>query len=399
MSQHTSGTAIGVDGLMDAIRTALLADSWTVNLWQADNTTYEVWANLVGTGKRLHVQKTAADGTVMYFNLRSITRGIPFEYHQESSSNPLTYEGTAYYQAEMTGIAINGSTGFDGDLAWDYQPGAPTVYDAGDLKNESIGGAIGDLLNASIPYWITINDDTVMVTVEYETDKYHHMASGCLEKAQDAGWTGGQFYAAEHSGYQPSLEAYTYGTVDSYNGAFGSNYYLNSNFMVFTRSYTAGIYADIDAAAAWRVAYDDIILPCHSPSWKYGTTINIHSAPNSWCSQFLEYAPNTFNSLSPLCPLYMMIKRANGRYSHVGYPSGVRFANILQHDAENEISYGTDIWKLFPADKKDATYDPYYYAGFAHLIAATSPSASPSSSLSSSPSSTPSSSPSSSPSA
>ena len=403
MSQHTSGTAIGVDGLLDGIRTALLSDSWTVNMWQTDNTTYEVWANLVGTGKRLHVQKTAADGTVMYLNLRSITRGIPFEYHQESTSSPLTYEGTDYYQAEMTGIAINGSTGFNGGLDWDYQPGAPTVYDAEDLKNESIGGAIGDLLNASIPYWITINDDTVMVTVEYETDKYHHMAFGCLEKAQDSGWTGGQFYCAEHSGYQPSKDAYTYGQSYGYNYDWGSNYYLNSKFMAFRYcDYIGGVYADVDGDASWRIAWDNVIWPCHSPSW-YRSNIAYQtssvSQPVGFCGVYLEYTPNTFNSLAPLTPIYVMIKRANGRYSHVGYPSGLRWTNILQHDAEDEISYGTDIWKLFPADKKDATYDPYYYAGFAHLIAATSPSASPSSSLSSSPSSTPSSSPSSSPSA
>lgn len=395
MSAHYSGTATSVDNLLDAIRTALLADSWTVNLWASDSSTYHSWTGINGAGMRLHVQKTAADGTVMYFNLRSTTRGIPFEYHQSTSSYTITYEGTPYYYSEMTGIAVNGSTGFNGGLAWDYQTGAPTV------SSQSTGAAIADLLNASIPYWITINDDTVMVTVEYETDKYHHLAFGCLEKAQDSGWTGGQFYATEHSGYSPSYDAYLYGTNIYHNGAFGDNYYLNSKFMCFGKNYTAGVYADVDSDARWRIAYDDIILPCHSPSWKGLYNLDAYSYPNSWCSIFLEYAPNTFNSLAPLSPLYMMIKRSNGRYSHVGYPSGIRFANILQHDAEDEISYGTDVWKLFPADKKDATYDPYYYAGFAHLIAATSPSASPSSTPSSSPSpsSTPSGSPSATPSA
>jgi len=402
MSAHYSGTAAGVDNLLDAIRIALLADSWTVNLWTTDNSTYESgWSGIDGSGKRLHVQKTAADGTVMYFNLRSITRGVPFEFHNETVSSTVTYEGTTYYYGEMTGIAINGSTGYDGGVDWDYQPGAPTVYDAEDLKYESIGAAIGDLFNASIPFWITINDDTVMVTVEYETDKYHHMAFGCLEKAQDSGWTGGQFYAAEHSGYDPSYRALAYGQETRLTTGWDQDVYkYNSTFMAFGQNYTAGLYADVDSDASWRIIHDDIILPCHSPSWLSGASIQwySYSSPSSWCALFLKDTPNTFNSLSPLCPLYLMIKRSSGRYSHVGYPSGIRFVNILQHDAEDEISYGTDIWKLFPADKKDPTYDPYYYAGFAHLIAATSPSASPSSSLSSSPSSTPSSSPSSSPS-
>ena len=393
MSAHTSGTATGVNDLLGAIRTALLADGWTENLYASLTDTYEAWASLVGNGYRLHVQKTAADGTVMYFNLRSITRGIPFELHEGDSNNTVSYEGTDYYYGEMTGIAINGSTGFNGGLDWDYQPGGPTV------STESIGGAIADLLNASIPYWITINDDTVMVTVEYETNKYHHLCFGCLEKAQDSGWTGGQFYCAEHGGDTPSYDAFKYGTANGYNGEFGDNYYLNSRFFCTYSGYVGGVYADIDSDASWRTDWDDVVWPCHSSSWLGSYVYSRVSWPNSFLSQYLEYAPNTFNSLAPLAPLYVMIKRSSGRYSFVGYPSGVRFANILYHDAEDEISYGTDVWKLFPADKKDATYDPYYYAGFAHLIAATSPSASPSSSLSASPSSTPSSSPSSSPSA
>jgi len=104
---YYSGTATGPTDLLDKIRTALVAEGWSENDYSAD-----------GTGYRLHVQKVAqSGGPTMYFNLRSAVA---------ETGTTLTEDNDGGSDGTVTGILINGSTGYDAGEDWHKQPGYGT---------------------------------------------------------------------------------------------------------------------------------------------------------------------------------------------------------------------------------------------------------------------------------
>lgn len=333
---YETDTATGPDNLLDKLRIWLAANGWSVNSWATDNTTYESWTGLIGTGKRLHVQKTAGDSTVMYFNLRSTVRGIPFEDHS-SSQTPISGK----YHAEVTGLAINGSTGYSGSNTWDKQPGYMQS------TGGSWGAAITELSTTAIPaYYFYQDGDTVVVCVEYESGKYQWISFGLLEK--QGSYTGGQFVAASLNGHWPSYQLL-------FDGIDKTSFFCRA----YSMRGDGAVYFNADSLAAWRSngymgskSGDDYaeeiefpgVIPNHSnPSYQYYNTIN---------SFFISRAPNHYNALAPMVPIYVLGKRTNGNYSLLGWPKSIRMLNCLYYDAAEEYTLGSDVWMVFPGHSK-----------------------------------------------
>ena len=103
MSYETN-TSTGPNDLIDKLRIFLLAEGWTVNLFAA-----------IGAGYRLHVQKTASDDTVMYFNFRSAIA--------ETGVTLITEDNVTGANGTVTGLLINGSTGYNVGEIWHHQTG------------------------------------------------------------------------------------------------------------------------------------------------------------------------------------------------------------------------------------------------------------------------------------
>lgn len=334
---YQTGTATGPDDLLDKLRVWLNSNGWTVNGWATDNSTYETWTGLVGTGKRLHVQKTAGDSTVMYFNLRSVNRGVVFEdYH-----NTQTKVGGKYY-AELTGLALNGSTGYSGSNTWDKQPGYMQS------TGGSWGVAITELSLTSIPaYYFFQDGDTVVVCVEYQSGKFQWLAFGLLEK--QGAITGGQFVAGSLNGYNPSYQL-LYGGINM--TAFFCRVYSNHGI--------GAVYFDADSSTAWRSAGNmgsksgdnhakEIEFPGVFPN--YGSPS--HTLWNTINSFFITRSPNHYNALAPMVPICVLGKRANENYSLLGWPKSIRMVNCYYYDPAEEYTLGSDVWMVFPAHSKD----------------------------------------------
>jgi hypothetical protein len=379
---YSTGTSTGPDDLLDKLRLFLIGTGWSVNKWDDDNTTYVAWSGLIGTGKRLHVQRTATDGTVMYFNLRSVNRGVIFGNYYNS-----TLKVSGKYYSEITGIGINGSTGYGGALAWDLQTGGPT-----NGSGASVGACITEISVSTIPaYYFFETGDTVVVVVEYETNKFQFITFGCLEKSGT--YTGGQFYFASQCSYYATYRMLA--DLDySERLVFLANLSLSQ--------YGAGaVYHNADSVAGWRFlgaagnstsGYAGFIQgpaigPYQSPTGAYSICLGAYAYTRS---------PNELNALAVLGQALLMTKRADGKFSFIGYPTGIRLCNVEFYAPAEELTIGSDIWKVFPAHTKEAECtNPHF--GFA-FHKTTGPSSSPSSTASHSPSSSRSASVSSSPS-
>ena len=338
---YQTGTSTGPDDLLDKLRIWLLAAGWTVNLWDDDNSTYRTWTGLVGTGKRLHVQKTAGDSTVMYFNLRSVNRGVVFGDHYGTSNQ---YGGK--YYSEITGLALNGSTGYNVANTWDKQPGYMQS------TGGSWGVAITELSLSAIPaYYFFQDGDTVIVCVEYQSGKFQWLAFGLLEK--QGAITGGQFLSGSLNGYNPSYQLLY--------ASSGQTKFFCRNRSGSSFDYGNGaVYFNADSVAAWRANgalgskdegyYYYLHFPGLEPNAGY--TAGDWNTLNSF---FISRAPNHYNALAPMVPIYVLSKRANGNYSLLGWPKSIRMLNGYYYNPAEEYTLGSDVWMIFPEHSKTDT--------------------------------------------
>lgn len=329
---HTHGTAISPDDLLTQIRTFLLANSWVEDDFSTDNSSYVLYSGMIGTGKRFHAHKNGC-----YVNLRSVIRGAVFE--DKLGNNTQTADGL--YMVELTGLALNVGTGYNGGSNWDKQPGA--LDNAGGTTGGA-GCAIDSLSVSSIPgFDIFQNDDCVVLCVEWEASKFQWMTFGTLNKA--GSYVGGYYFAGMCGHFYPHFDWYD-GTVNE-----TEDYHAFLSHRTDGNTFKSGIYLTADASAAWRLpnssGYFDAINICH-----LGGINPVVGAANlrrmEILRKIIKAQPNSINGLAPFLPLIPVISRADFNYSPVGEISGLRAMNMLNYAAGDTISYGGDTWHIFP---------------------------------------------------
>ncbi|HUS74341.1 MAG TPA: hypothetical protein VMY06_14880 [Sedimentisphaerales bacterium] len=330
---YQAGVSTGPNDLIDKLRIFLLAEGWTVNLFAA-----------IGAGYRLHVQKTAADATVMYFNFRSAIA--------ETGTTLITEDNAGGSTGTVTGLLINGSTGYNVAEIWHHQPGKSI-----DAAAKSMGMCMTQMSTTAIPayYFFTpdSDSDTVHIAVEVTAGKFQFMSFGMLVK--QGIFTGGQFFSASFSSYAPYYEWF---------GVYGDSWYAPNYFSGCRAGNKHGaVYVDVDGTASWRMStgetYPEIIWPC-----VVGQQANASYSKSGLASFFWSHAPNSYNAMAAMCPIYTLLKRADANYSLIGWPSGVRFLNVTNYDPAEEITYGAETWTVFHADSQQVT-PLNMYCGFA----------------------------------
>jgi hypothetical protein len=77
--------------------------------------------------------------------------------------------------------------------------------------------------------------------------------------------------------------------------------------------------------------------------------LGVGTGAAGWARTGIEATPNRFNGVAVLFPIPLFLERAVGNaYSLVGEAPDVRLVNLTNNNAKDEITIGTDVWKLFP---------------------------------------------------
>ena len=312
-----SGTSTGPNDLIDKLRIALLAEGWTVDNFSA-----------IGAGYRLHVYKTL-DSEVSYFNFRSAIA--------ETGVTLITEDNITGEYGTVTGLIVNGSTGYDGGELWHKQPGYPQSVKNG---NKSFGNVISPMSISAIPsYYFFFNGDSIHIAVEITAGKFQFMSFGMLVK--DGVYTGGQYFTATLGSRSPG---YDYMPAAGY----GPRYFCNYNYWASTQYEINGaVRITADEVTSWRNAgnglnNDQIVFPCPN-----------EYSPNSIsgiAEFFYSKSPSSYNAIAAHFPLYTFLLRSDDNYSRIGWPEGVRFLNVTNYDPAEELVLGGDTWLVFPAD-------------------------------------------------
>jgi hypothetical protein len=102
------------------------------------------------------------------------------------------------------------------------------------------------------------------------------------------------------------------------------------------------IRATVDSVARWF--WPANVSPARAIGAVRNSSKNVHAFARS---------PNTFNQLVPLIPLSLFLERAVGQiYSYVGDVIDMRLMNLANNQAKDEITIGSDTWKVFPVISK-----------------------------------------------
>ena len=357
---YATGSIVGTGpvGLLNALATFLTDNGWTQDLLTDDNTEYYSFTGHDPTGRRLHVHKTAADGTVMNFNLRAVVRAAIF---QDNYGYDYKFDGTHQY-SEISGIGLNGSTGYNVANTWDGQPGysGRTGLGTGDKT-----GVCMSLQGSDIPaYYFFQNGDTVHVVVEYSSGFFEHMVFGCIKK--NSVFTGGQYFASMCPAYYAGYWSYY---RDGSGKIAQTNSYCNFMAHCFQSMGIGAVRLTMDTVDTWRwqgtmgrdgAAYADCLQFSGMRNNIY--YVSIYESPG--LAQYLRYRnPNHFNGLSVIQPNHVVVKDAGGFYRYLGVTEGSNWINVTNYAPADEISISEDTYKVFPMWSKDQTqwYQPVDY--------------------------------------
>jgi hypothetical protein len=336
---YYTGTSTGPNDLIDKLRIALLSEGWTVDGFTT-----------IGAGYRLHIHKTLG-GEVSYFNFRSAIA--------ETGTTLICENNAAGTAGTVTGLLINGSTGYDAGQVWHKQTGyAFNPYSS----NQSFAMCMTEMSISAIPaYYFYFVEDSVHIVVETTAGKFQMMSFGMLSK--QGTYTGGQYFTASHCAYNP------------YDNYYGRQYYWRDDVpRYFTYPYGSetgclhgAVYLD-DVTATWKIAYNyinnPITFPC--PAGNNGNSYGSLYTFNGLAAPFYTKSPSSYNSMAAMCPIYILRKRADNNQVLLGWPEGVRFLNVTNYSPGEEITYGSETWMVFPSNGINLT--PYYpYCGFAFL--------------------------------
>lgn len=295
-----TGTATGVNNLLQKLSTFLTAQGWTINRDATE-----------GSGRWLSVQK----GASLFLNFLS-------DPATTGTSDPGCW------------VHLRGATGYNGASAFSAQPGVQPV-------NTSINKMPG----AFAAYWFFEGDDYIHIVVEVEAGRFRHLQGGTVEKA--CTFTGGT--------YCMGLQLY-YNLNTASDPASMNNVYPWATHTISSTSRNF-IYADAGGGdgVQWHSSYQSDTYR-HSGMWRETNSLT-GSEPyrNGYLRRLLNATPSAVNGLPVLERPRALIRKTSGLHVNLGAPRDLRLVSIQNHAAGSVMTIGSDEWYLFPWTTRSST--------------------------------------------
>lgn len=227
-----------------------------------------------------------------------------------------------WYQDAVPGINLYGGTGYNGANAPDHQatPLQPTIVQFNLGRGPYTGYHFFSTVTAGHYY--------LHMAVEITGGLWGHMLGGIVNAVGGAApglylastwweYTGGYFASYPEAGFVHSLP-FIQGTVFSHSLCL----------------------CTVDAVLTWFSAQGSVgsrIRP-----------LQVQNGPG-WHDRGIKHTPNTFNELTVLFPMPLMLERVSTNiYSWIGDLFDVRLCNMQTTAPKDESTIGGDTWKYFP---------------------------------------------------
>ena len=306
-----TGSYSNQNELLNLFAAWAVANGWTQNLLTDDSFRY---GGDTFTGRRLHLQKTI-NGTDCYFNLRS-------------TSNQRVYSYSGY--DAVTGICVNGSTGFDSGQSWDTQPGYTPYYYG---QSTSSGGCVDAINETGGAYTFYAQDDSLSMQILSQSTwgDNRFLTIGCTS-------LGAPIYSASGGTSNEFSTTNTYDDRSAYMGRSGGDgipsagaaVLLTAGWHVLDTYYTTGVSRRLKPLVDVN-----------------GTGAGVLTGASS-VSPSIAYSPEPFRGNAPL-PVFAPVvsQGSSSEFYPVGVLSSIRFINMTNYSNGEEITVGSDTYKMY----------------------------------------------------
>lgn len=305
------------------------------------------WASLLASLKSFAgANGWTVNGDIIYHTSEPVAAKVT------TSGNELrAVIGDGHSAGALTGIAPNTTAG-----------GLPGVEPYVRIKGSSNGGS--DLV-FPITRWFYAHSDPplILCVVKYNVLWYQYLCWGRLVRY--GAYTGGHFCAASWGYPGGAFEnSSTYDVAGGLNGGgAGPMFGLRRNPGTFSPAQTGGalLRCNIGADKDWFTDDQNVA----QDNWRTAKVQwNGNAATgNEPCTNrpLPERMVKSWNGQLTLLPIDPRCQRADGFWSLVGHVPGVRLARLDNHDPEDEVTIGGEVWKLFPWYRRGPSLYSRYY--------------------------------------
>lgn len=296
---YQTGTATSPIDLLQQLVTFLTGHGWTADDSASD-----------GAGWRAHLHLGS-----QYIHLRAfISEGAGVVFNQMFGST-------------KSGIALYGSTAFNGSVAWNVQPGSPP-YQQGSSTNV-VGAAMqlndGGAAISNYYFFCDGSDDNVVVVVEKTPGNYAHMGWGS-SLAKAGTWTGGQYFFGSSQGYYSgetiggnssgySVTAASPGSHGEYAGAQAT--YVRVDIDTFTGQWI-GISDNVNAGSGYTGKNGASSVVMTGLSNNPRSEVAYYASSAGAASGFQTRQTSTLDGRANLLPVLLWGARDSSGYSLIG---------------------------------------------------------------------------------
>ncbi|KGG93050.1 hypothetical protein P245_10810 [Comamonas thiooxydans] len=360
---YITGASADINTLLTAIKNFAVANGWTANV--TDTFTMTFWSY-------------GANGLVAHADTTSMVSSVGSSdaYRNQGETSlianrvVLTKNGVSYQLfAVNKKLVKNGVSGTYACLeAW-----ACDGFAAGTAANLQANNRkfvmIGPMATSLYAYHLFSNGDFIHLVIEETPGRFRHLSFGFINKY--GAFAGGQYLTAGCPVEASTTTAYAFNTTN-HMVPFGSNSQATSRAALASNGY-AGSYvrADIDGwTVGWRLLSVGWYTTDQGDAYgctSYANAANTRAGYNGGATQNslnslahdLAYhcSPQSYNGLAPMLPCYVGVNRAPyvGTWTLLGEFPDVRFLNIANFNPGDELTLGTDVWKIFPLWNKAYT--------------------------------------------
>lgn len=246
-------------------------------------------------------------------------------------------KGGAYihlWNVDQTFLRLRGSIGYDGGQAPTTQP------------NQSTNIAISNLGAGPFTRMFLFSDELpsphVHVVIEVSGGVFRHISFGEITKIGT--WTGGTYFDASRWGDTASNAANGW---NSWNHAL---FDTGTNSSVSSRGDMWVDVPDDGKSNAWATQLDSASHFYITGLW--GGIGNNGEGLGRMTTQFANRNVAPFSGQVTLGTIRADVRRTGGFYSPVGVFPNARYLNIERFAPAQEITVGSDTWKVFPLVRK-----------------------------------------------
>src|SRR5574343_105900 len=342
---YQSGSSVTISALMDAVKAFAVANSWTL----AVDDTYTL--AFAGSGVTHSSNQSMA---LQYGGNDSFSGAAASAVARRLvlSNGAACFTLLAYTQ---TGYKNQQAGSFNYIEIWSAESYVAGAANAAAVTNNRKLALCGALAAGPVTaYHLFGSASYLHLVVEETAGQYRHLSIGSVEKY--GSWTGGAYaqaswwteFAGQATGLGSAPNRLPFG-ADLCDWPSAASFYQ-------------GVRADIESANLWVGLMQ--IPSSDMESGRYGLTPwpayarradPQASDDNGLLAQWYDFTPLSWSGAAPLAPLEVSVGLSNGYWALLGAFPGMRYCNMSNLAPGDEITLGSEVWKVLPVFGKNYT--------------------------------------------